>query len=1103
MYRAARPKAGSGSWWLSVLVVVPGILSAQPVTILHAESIADNVLVRTVPTAAGRDRLEPSDSRLALRAFGREFHALLEHNDRLVHALDANAREMARQVELYRGELTGLPGSWVRVSRYRNELTGLFWDGRELYVIEPHRRVAPLLYAPLPPRGASVVYRLSDTTGPLSDFVLHPDEADLESLAAALSMPSGSGSIAANLPSGYPSIMQLDIGLIADHQFWQREGEESAPLLLSMANMIDGIYTEQLGVHIRVAELEVHREPSSALSATDPVQLLDQMGQYKAARPTLAGQGLAHLFTGRTLGNHPTTGAPVAGIAYLGALCEIRHGVAVTQVASHHALGFAALIAAHEIGHNFGAPHDGQPGPCALTPPTFLMAATLAGSDTLSQCSIEQMRPHIAAAGCLRPPPLTDVAISAISGPASLGLGEAGQFVIAIDNLGSQEAFDLTVEVTADGLEVTSVTDQYRHSASCDPAPDLPGWRCYSRRLPAGQSDQLSVTASGAQNGIATLAARVYASNDTNAGNDHAETEVTVAPAVIFRITDVTPPDSPIKASTSTFGAIEYTNEGLMEATGVQVELAVHGDRFEFVDLQANGRGCPAPDSVPGQHVVRHVCEVGVVPPGATVRLEFLLTAKSIADLGEVGRLSAMVVPSISADEPDLDQTHMQFMMRVVRAFADLQVAGLGPFSMRLDDEGTWTVEVRNLGPDVATGVTISFSNSMGNMTGADTPQGWPCSVDAGVVVKCIVEHLAVDESVKFTYSLTALELGTFWASASAYFDEHDPSQANNVWSREFGVLPQPPPPVLAPPAASSPPAGSGGGGSGAMDAGLLLALLGLGLLAHLRSKLTSSGRYYGACGATALLTLLFTFASPSPVLAQDGPAIAAASDLQFALDEIAAQFTTDTGQPLRLVYGSSGNFARQIEQGAPYELYLSADEAFVFRLADRGFTRDHGTLYAIGRIVLFTPHGSRLGSDDGLAGVDAALERGAIRRFAIANPEHAPYGRAAEQALRHIGLWERLRPHLVYGENVSQAAQFAVSGNSQGGIIAYSLALAPSVRQHGGFALIPEEWHEPLRQRMVLTRTATPEAEAFYDYMQAEPARVIMRRFGFVLPEE
>ncbi len=255
--------------------------------------------------------------------------------------------------------------------------------------------------------------------------------------------------------------------------------------------------------------------------------------------------------------------------------------------------------------------------------------------------------------------------------------------------------------------------------------------------------------------------------------------------------------------------------------------------------------------------------------------------------------------------------------------------------------------------------------------------------------------------------------------------------------------------------------------------------------------------------GLLAGVALAACLPGASVTLAAEAPLIAAASDLQFALDEVAEQFAVETGQTVRLTFGSSGNFARQIEQGAPFELYLSADESFVFRLAEGGHTRDRGTLYAIGRIVLFTPHGSRLTADEELAGLEAALDAGTIRRFAIANPEHAPYGRAAEQALRHAGLWERIQPHIVLGENVSQAAQFAVTGNSQGGIIAYSLALAPRLQARGHYALIPEERHEPLRQRMVLTQRAGPVAERFHDYMQSQPARVIMRRYGFVLPGE
>lgn len=231
------------------------------------------------------------------------------------------------------------------------------------------------------------------------------------------------------------------------------------------------------------------------------------------------------------------------------------------------------------------------------------------------------------------------------------------------------------------------------------------------------------------------------------------------------------------------------------------------------------------------------------------------------------------------------------------------------------------------------------------------------------------------------------------------------------------------------------------------------------------------------------------------------GAPVAAASDLKFALDEIAAAFRQQMRLRVRLVYGSSGNFVRQIEQGAPFELFLSADEDFVFRLAQQGLARDRGVLYAIGRIVLFVPAGSPIDPDGDLSGLRRALERGQVARFAIANPEHAPYGRAAEQALRHAGLWERLQERLVFGENVSQAAQFATSGNASGGIIAYSLALAPTVRGRGRYALIDEAWHLPLRQRMAVLRHATPAAERFYEYLQRPPARRILERYGFTLP--
>ncbi|HVL59479.1 MAG TPA: molybdate ABC transporter substrate-binding protein [Burkholderiaceae bacterium] len=251
-----------------------------------------------------------------------------------------------------------------------------------------------------------------------------------------------------------------------------------------------------------------------------------------------------------------------------------------------------------------------------------------------------------------------------------------------------------------------------------------------------------------------------------------------------------------------------------------------------------------------------------------------------------------------------------------------------------------------------------------------------------------------------------------------------------------------------------------------------------------------------------AALTAASGWTAPA-ALAQPAPVIAAASDLKFALDEIADQFSARTGQRVRISYGSSGNFFRQIQQGAPFELFLSADEAFVFELARSGHAIDDGIQYAIGRIVLFSPRGSPVAPDAQMDDLRAAIGDGRLKRFAIANPEHAPYGRAAREALQHRQLWDAVAPMLVLGENVSQAAQFAASGSAQAGIFALSLALAPAFAGAGQHVLIPEQWHEPLRQRMALTRRATPTARAFYDHLGSADARRVFVRYGFTLPGE
>lgn len=249
-----------------------------------------------------------------------------------------------------------------------------------------------------------------------------------------------------------------------------------------------------------------------------------------------------------------------------------------------------------------------------------------------------------------------------------------------------------------------------------------------------------------------------------------------------------------------------------------------------------------------------------------------------------------------------------------------------------------------------------------------------------------------------------------------------------------------------------------------------------------------------------ALLLLVLT-GLPAGSRAERPPAIAAAANLSFALPEIADRFARERGTRVELVFGASGTLARQIQDGAPFELFLAADEEFPNRLAAAGLTRDAGVVYAIGRMVIFAPKGSPLTVDERLDGLARFLRTGEVGRFAIANPDVAPYGRAAEATLRKRGLWDAIRPRLVLGDSIAQAAQFATSGNAVGGLLAHALVVGPGFADRGTFAVIPQADHPPLRQRMVVLRRAGRTATEFYAYLQGNAARAIFEKYGYATP--
>ena len=227
---------------------------------------------------------------------------------------------------------------------------------------------------------------------------------------------------------------------------------------------------------------------------------------------------------------------------------------------------------------------------------------------------------------------------------------------------------------------------------------------------------------------------------------------------------------------------------------------------------------------------------------------------------------------------------------------------------------------------------------------------------------------------------------------------------------------------------------------------------------------------------------------------------IAAASDLNFAFKDLVAEFEKKTGERVKLTLGSSGNFYSQIENGAPFDLYFSADIRYPQKLIEGGHgIADSLYKYAVGRIVLWVPTGSAVPIDKGLE----SLTSPSVRKVAIANPKHAPYGRAAVAALEHLKLYDATKDKLVMGENISQAAQFVESGASDAGIIALSLAMAPTMKAAGKYWEVPADAHPPIEQGAVILKRSTNQEKArqFLKFLQGNEGQEIMRRYGFLLP--
>jgi molybdate transport system substrate-binding protein len=249
-----------------------------------------------------------------------------------------------------------------------------------------------------------------------------------------------------------------------------------------------------------------------------------------------------------------------------------------------------------------------------------------------------------------------------------------------------------------------------------------------------------------------------------------------------------------------------------------------------------------------------------------------------------------------------------------------------------------------------------------------------------------------------------------------------------------------------------------------------------------------------------AVLLALLVLGSAGRVAAEE-ITVAAAADLTFAFQDVAAKYQKDTGNSVKFSYGSSGNFFSQIKNGAPFDMYFSADIAYPKMLEAAGLT-EPGTLYeyAVGKIVIWVPNASTLDLKSGLE----VLTDPHINKIAIANPQHAPYGKAAVAAMKHEGVYNKVSSKLVMGENIAQTAQFVQSGNADIGILALSLAVAPNLKDKGRYVVIATSDYPPIEQAAIILKSSQKKeaAQHFMDFLKTPAIVTLMRSYGFTVPD-
>ena len=499
---------------------------------------------------------------LSFDALGRAFSLQLELNDRLLSEVPQSA--LLAGVDVYRGQLADRSDSWARIVIYDGMPRGLIWDGEEMFAIE-----AP---------GDSAVQSSSPVIYRLADALIAPGSMSCGSAAFSSNAATAVASLLGELGTvmqGPGAISEIEMGAIGDFEFTNAKGGDAAAAaaITTRLNNVDGIFSQQVGVQISVQTIETFSSSADPFTESDAVLLLDELSNYRSATPAQNANGLTHLYTGRNL---DTT---TVGIAWSGALCNNFFGAGLSE--GNSGATFDSLIAAHEIGHNFGAPHDGQSGSaCESETGAFLMSPSLNGSDQFSSCSIAEMADNIAAASCITALPAVDMEI-ALAGQSTVLLGANTVLSYDVTNNGIVDATNVTADFTLPGnLSLGSVTAS---AGTCSSGAGTVS--CSFGDVPGLANRTVDIATTPTSVGVGTLTATVSADVDERPGNNTEALQLTVAPAVDLVVN--APTSTAIMLNESTMVNAVLENRAVLDATGVTLSVSLSSG------LQANSASWP------------------------------------------------------------------------------------------------------------------------------------------------------------------------------------------------------------------------------------------------------------------------------------------------------------------------------------------------------------------------------------------------------------------------------------------------------------------------------------------------------------------------------